>query len=55
VEPGAPVVMPQWLKESESEWRGSDLERQARQQKDREEQHQKLRRMFYRFLNVDAE
>ena len=52
---GLPLVIPQWLEDSESEnqWRESEMERQARLQKEREEQLQKLRQTLYRFLKVN--
>ena len=52
----SPVTIPQWVADAqmESAWRESELDRQTRTQKEREEQFQQFRRAFYRFLSVNA-
>ena len=50
------LTMPPWMADAQmtDAWRASELERQARTQKEREEQFQQFRRAFYRFLSVNA-
>ena len=51
-----PLIIPQWVTDTQVQeaWRAAELDRQARTQKEREEQFQQFRRAFYHFLSVDT-